>query len=60
MLLSNGLRLRGSVRVYRPKGRDRLSDFARASESFRYLEAPDGTYLVNVRHLLELAEETDA
>ena len=60
MLLSNGLRLRGSVRVYRPQGRDRLSDFARATECFRYLEAREGTYLVNVRHLLELAEEADA
>jgi hypothetical protein len=60
MLLSNGVRLRGSVRVFRPKGRDRLSDFARAEESFRYLEAGDATYIINVRHILELAEETPA
>ena len=58
MLLSNGTRLRGAVRVYRPQGRDRLSDFARAAETFRYLEAEDATYLFNVRHVLELAEET--
>jgi hypothetical protein len=58
MLLSNGTRLRGAVRVYRPQGRDRLSDFARAAETFRYLEADHATYIVNVRHLVELVEET--
>lgn len=60
MLLSNGARLRGAVRVYRPQGRDRLSDFARAGEVFRYLEAEGATYLINVGHLLELSEETSA
>ena len=35
--LSNGQRLRGSVRVYRPEGRDRLSDWARHESRFRYL-----------------------
>ena len=58
MLLSNGTRLRGAVRVYRPKGRDRLSDFAQSAETFRYLEAEGATYLFNVRHVVELAEET--
>ena len=58
MLLSNGTRLRGAVRVFRPQGRDRLSDFARNDEMFRYLEAENATFIVNVRHLLELAEET--
>ena len=58
VLLSNGVRLRGAVRVFRPQGRDRLSDFARAQEIFRYLEAGDTTYVINVRHVLELAEET--
>jgi hypothetical protein len=57
MLLSNGARLRGAVRVYLPHGNDRVSDFARAGEPFRYLEAEDATYLVNVGHLLELSEE---
>lgn len=60
MLLSNGTRLRGAVRVFRPQGRDRLSDFARAEETFRYLEAENATYVINVRHLIELAEETPA
>ena len=60
MLLSNGERLRGAVRVFRPQGRDRLSDFARADEIFRYLEAENAAYIINVRHLLELAEEIPA
>jgi hypothetical protein len=58
MLCSNGARLKGVVSVYRPQGRDRLSDFARSSEQFHYLETPDVTYLVNVRHLIELVEES--
>ncbi len=57
MWLSSGRRLRGVVSVHRPQGRDRLSDFARSSEQFRYLETPDATYLVNVRHLIALIEE---
>ena len=56
MLFSGGLRLKGEVAVYQPQGHDRLSDFARSSEQFRYLETPDITYLVNVRHLVELVE----
>ena len=58
MLMSNGTRLHGAVRVFRPQGRDRLSDFARAGETFRYLEAEHATYIINVHHVVELAEET--
>ena len=57
MLMSNGVRLRGAVRIFCPQGRDRLSDFARADETFRYLETDDATYVINVHHLVELAEE---
>ena len=57
MLMSNGMRLHGAVRVFRPHGSDRLSDFARAAETFRYLEAENATYIINVHHLVELAEE---
>jgi hypothetical protein len=57
MLISNGSRLNGWVSVYRPQGRDRLSDFARSPDSFQYLESAHTTYLVNVRHLIELVEE---
>ena len=57
MLMSNGTRLRGAVRVFRPHGSDRLSDFSRAADAFRYLEAENATYIINVHHLIELAEE---
>jgi hypothetical protein len=56
MLMSTGKRLQGAVRVYSPRGRDRLSDFARAREQFRYLELPDSTIIFNSRHVLELVE----
>src|SRR5437867_1727938 len=56
MLLSNGARLRGAVRVYRPEGRDRLSDYAQSSETFRYLESADGTFVVNCAHIVNLRE----
>jgi hypothetical protein len=58
MLFSNGGRLTGVVSINRPPGHDRLSDFLRSSEQFLYLETPRVTYLVNVRHLIELVEET--
>jgi len=58
MLMSNGTRLHGAVRVFRPHGRDRLSDFMRASETFRYLESERATYIFNIHHVLELTEET--
>jgi hypothetical protein len=57
MLMSNGTRLHGVVRVFCPQGRDRLSDFARADERFRYLEAEHATYIINIHHVVELTEE---
>jgi hypothetical protein len=59
MLLSNGMRLAGRVSVYRPWGRDRLSDYARSDETFRYLETSGGTIIVNSAHLVELREIGD-
>ena len=56
MLLSNGARLSGSVRVYRPQGRDRLSDYARSTDVFRYVENAQGTFVVNSAHIVELRE----
>ena len=56
MLLSNGRRLKGLVRVYCPRGSDRLSDYTRAEEMFRYLETPDALLAINFRHVLELSE----
>jgi len=56
LLLSSGARVPGIVRVYRPRGRDRLSDFARSNETFRYIEIPGATLIVNVAHIIELSE----
>jgi hypothetical protein len=60
MLLSNGDAVIGRVRVYRPSGRDRLSDYARASEAFRYVETAAGTVIVNADHIVELRETNEA
>jgi hypothetical protein len=60
MLLSNGETVRGRVRVYRPAGRDRLSDYARLSETFRYVETDDATLIVNSAHIVELRETSEA
>ena len=56
MLLSNGQRVVGFVRVYLPGGRDRLSDWTRQPDAFRYLETGDLTLLVNVAHIVDISE----
>ncbi len=56
MRLSNRAVMRGAIRVHRPTGRDRLSDYARQTELFRYLENADGTYIVNSAYIVELSE----
>ena len=60
ILLSNGQRVIGAVRVYRPEGRDRLSDWARQSETFRYLETGDMTLLINAAHIVDVSEVPEA
>jgi hypothetical protein len=60
ILLSNGSTVAGSVRVYRPAGRDRLSDYARLPDAFRYVETADGTVIVNCAHIVELRETSEA
>ena len=56
MLLSNGEMLSGTVRVYRPQGHDRLSDYARSTDMFRYVESAEGTFVVNFAHIVQLRE----
>jgi len=56
ILLSNGQRVVGAVRVYRPEGRDRLSDWARQPECFRYLETSDMALLINTAHIVDVSE----
>ncbi len=58
LLLSNGRRVVGAVRVYRPEGRDRLSDWAHYGERFRYVETAGETIVVNVDHVVEAQEVT--
>jgi len=60
ILLSNGTSVEGQVRVYRPTGRDRLSDYARAREMFRYVETASGTVIVNSDHIVEFRETSQA
>lgn len=54
--LSNGRVISGSVPVYRPLGRDRLSDYAQGGAPFRYLLTDAGELLVNAAHIVELRE----
>ena len=56
LLLTTGTTLAGTVRVYCPEGRDRLSDYARSTEVFRYLETHEGTFIVNSAHVVNLCE----
>jgi len=60
MLLSTGRTVDGRVRVYCPTGRDRLSDYARAAETFRYVETESATVIVNSTHIVELSETNQA
>jgi hypothetical protein len=60
IVLSDGQAVEGRVRVYRPTGRDRLSDYARSPERFRYVETQDGTVIVNAEHIVELRETSEA
>jgi hypothetical protein len=46
----------GTVSVFQPAGRDRLSDYTRSEEAFRYVEADDDTWIVNSFHLVEIRE----
>lgn len=54
--LSDARSIDGRVRVYRPTGRDRLSDYARGGELFRYVETDRATLIVNMEHIVDLRE----
>ena len=56
VLLTTGETITGHVVVYRPPGRDRLSDYAHLDERFRYVELPDRTLLINSAHIVALTE----
>ena len=56
MLFSTGDRLVGTVSVYCAAGHDRLSDYARGDQMFRYVETDGHTWIINSAHLVELKE----
>jgi hypothetical protein len=56
ILLSNGRRIDAFVRVARPVGRDRLSDWTRQPEVFRYVEFAGSTLIVNASHIVAFTE----
>jgi hypothetical protein len=56
ILLSNGRRIDAFVRISRPVGRDRLSDWTRQPEIFRYVEAGGSTFIVNSAHIVAVTE----
>jgi hypothetical protein len=59
ILLSSGEKVIGHVSVYRPQGRDRLSDYAQVDERFRYVEQANRTLLINSVHIVSLLEVTE-
>jgi hypothetical protein len=56
VLLTTGEVVMGHVVVFRPLGRDRLSDYAHIDERFRYVELADRTLLINSAHIVALTE----
>jgi hypothetical protein len=59
VVLSTGMHVRGIVAVYSPPGHQRLSDYARSPEAFRYLVTQKNTLIINVAHIVELTELAD-
>ena len=60
LLLTTGESITGHVVVFLPPGHERLSDYARMDERFRYVELPDRTLLVNAAHIVALTEVDQA
>jgi hypothetical protein len=59
LLLSSGQRVVGAVRIYRPEGRDRLSDWAQHPEAFQYVETAEATFIVNMAHIVDMHEVSE-
>jgi hypothetical protein len=56
LLLTTGEMITGHVVVFLPPEHERLSDYARMDERFRYIELPERTLLVNAAHIVALTE----
>jgi hypothetical protein len=59
LLLSSGERIAGVVRVHRPEGQNRLSDWSRQPERFRHVEVGEGALLLNSAHIVEVSEAVE-
>ena len=59
VLLTTGETIVGHIVVYRPSSHDRLSDYAKMDERFRYVELADRTLLINSAHIVALSEVTE-
>jgi hypothetical protein len=59
VLMASGQRITGAVRVHRPEGQDRLSDWSRQPGRFRYIETTGGALLLNASHIVELSEVSE-
>lgn len=60
VVLTTGEQIVGDVVVFRPPGRDRLSDYAHIDEQFRYVELDDRTLLINSAHIVALTEVAES
>jgi len=58
--LSTGARIDGTVAVYGPVGRERLSDYTRSAKHFRYVVTTDVTVIVNSDHIVEVIEKAES
>jgi hypothetical protein len=56
VLLTTGDTVVGNIVIFRPPSHNRLSDYARLEEPFRYLELEDQTLLINSAHIVALTE----
>lgn len=56
VLLTSGEAITGHVVVFRPPGHQRLSDYAKTDEQFRYVELDDRTLLINSAHIVAMTE----
>jgi hypothetical protein len=59
VVLSNGRTLAGAVRIDQPEGHNRLSDWVRHGDAFRYLETEEMTLLINLAHVVSIVERTE-
>lgn len=60
MRMSTGARIAGTLRISLPEGHDRLSDWTRLPETFRYVDEDERLLLVNAAHIIEVSEVSES